>query len=1121
MGTLVAEGMAVDGLELRLLGGFDVVAGGRSLPLGGARQRAVLARLVISANELVPTDQLIDQVWGGVAPPGAVTTLQVYVSHLRKALAGTDATIETRRPGYVLVVAPTAIDARRFEQLVARADARLDADPADAAALLREALALWRGPALADFAFESFASVEASRLDELRLRALEQRIEADLALGRAGDVVAELEALVAEHPLREGFWRQLMLALYRTGRQSEALRAYRRAGDHLRDELGLEPGVALQRLEQAILVQDELLDVEEQPVAAAPTVTVLPKPLTSFVGREREVAEVRGLLERARLVSLTGAGGTGKTRLALETAARASAAVEGVWLVELAGLVDPTLVPGAVASALGLHEETDRSTEAILIEALADRDCILVVDNCEHLLQPVAELCARLLSACARLRVLATSREPLNVGGEIAWPVPTLPAPVGVPATVDVLLRFDAARLFVERAATASPGWAPTDRDIADISRICARLDGIPLAIELAAARLRTLSLAEISSRLDDRLRLLASTRRDVLPRHRTLRAAVEWSYDLLDETERAVFARAALFAAAFSLEAAEFVCDGGDVESVDAVDLISSLVNKSLVILGVGGDGAPRYRMLESLRSFGLERLAERGEQSETARRHAAYFTASAEAEVPKLVGATFQATLDRLEAEHDEYRLALAWLTESGDADGACRLAGALWPFWDHGYYAREGRSWLARVLADKGVAARHRLHALVGSAYLAWLEDDVAAVEEACLEGLALNEEVGDQHAHARLLLMYAELARIGEGGVPKAEALAVQAVDLFAEVGDMQGEADARRVLTLLAWDRGDLQRATSMAERCLELFSDAGDIAMAAGASSMLAGLARERGDLQIAQRRYENSLRDFTMARDPQGAAHVLRSMSNLAFDQGDHENALRHSKESLRRYERLGNPRGVLESLRAMADAYYLSGDLERAGRLADDAVERFRERGFAGDLVSALQTSARVALARGDVDLCGALAEEALVPYRTEGHTRDAASALCLLSRVRARQNDAARSLELAEESRVLYEQAGDRRGLADALEARAEGALAGGDAVAAADALTQAGVARRASGVDRSPVAAAEHHALVSAVRAALAETGDPSAGGWDPDVIDLRDRADVVDPESRNR
>ena len=1117
MGTLQGEGEAVDRLELRLLGAFEVVAGGRSLPLGGVRQRAVLARLALSANELVPTDLLVDQVWGGAPPAGAVTTLQVYVSHLRKALAPTTATIETRRPGYVLVVDPAAIDARRFEDLVQRAELRRPVDPGEAATRLREALALWRGPALADFAYEPFASVEASRLEELRLRALELRVEADLALGRAGDVVAELEALVAEHPLREGFWGQLMLALYRSGRQGEALRTYRRAADHLGEELGLEPSAALQRMEQAILVQDTALDAEERSFGGGPAAAPLPAPLTSFVGREQEVAQVEDLVSHARLVTLTGAGGSGKTRLALETAMRAGATVDGVWMVELAGLTDPTLVSSAVASVLGLREEPERPAETIIVEALGERDCLLVVDNCEHVLQAAADLCAILLAACPRLRVLATSREPLDIGGEVAWRVPTLPAPAGVPASLDVLLRFDAAKLFVERATAASPGFAPTSDDVADIAAICARLDGIPLAIELAAARLRTLSLAQVSARLGDRFRLLVGSRRDVLPRQRTLRAAVEWSYDLLDEAERATFARAARFAAPFSLEAAEDVCAGGDVDAADVVELLSSLVFKSLLAHVTGADGSPRYRMLESLRSFGLERLATL-DQAATAARHAAHFTDAAEEAVPNLQGPSFQRTLARLEAEHDEYRAALSWLVESGDTDGATRLAGALWPFWHHAYSVREGRPWLRRVLALDGAAPEWRLRAIVGSAYLAFLEDDFDAVVVAYSEGIGLSDRVGDRRSRAMLLSTQAEVLRMQEDGAEGAEDLCAEAVRLFEEVGDRWGEVESRRVLALLAWDRGDLDRAQAMAERCLDLAVSIGDVAKSAGAALMLGGLARERGDLDLAQQRYEQSLADFNQAHEPWGAASIIRCLAALAFDQGDHERALRFGEESLERYERLGQPRGIPESLKAIADAYFLAGDLERADRLADDALARFRELGFAGDLVSALHSSARIALARGHLDRAATLAEEALVPYRSEDHARDAGPVLSLLARVRARQGDCSASFRLAAEALAVFEKLGDRRGEAQALEARAEAALAAGDAPLAARSLTEAAAARRASGIALPPVAVAERLALVGAVREALASSGDPSASRWDPDVIDLTE-TDVREPPRR--
>jgi predicted ATPase len=679
---------------------------------------------------------------------------------------------------------------------------------------------------------------------------------------------------------------------------------------------------------------------------------------------------------------------------------------------------------------------------------------------------------------------------------------------------VEILLRFDAAKLFIERATTAAPGFAPTERDVAPIASICRRLDGIPLAIELAAARLRTLSLTQVADHLDDRFRLLVSSRRDVLPRQRTLRAAVEWSYDLLDEPERAVFARAAWFAAPFTIDASEEVCEGGGVDSNDVLELLSSLVTKSLVVRVMGADGAARYRILESLRSFGLERLADRGETSTLSARHARYFTTVAEATVSQLVGATLQRALDRLEAEHDEYRVALSMLIDSGDGDGATRLAAALWPFWNHAYYASDGRMWLRRVLALDGATPAHRLRALVGSAWLASLDEDLDAVLAACTEGIALDAQVGDQRSKAMLCLAHAEAMRMRDH-VDTAESLGSEALELFLVVGDQRGEADACRVLTLLAWDRGDLTRATEMAERCLALALVTDDGYKSAGAASMLGGLARERGDLERAEQLYEESLANFNDVREPFGAAHVIRSLANLAFDMGNHERAKRFAEESLQRYERLGQPRGIPESLKALADACYLNGDLDDADRHADEALRRFREQGFGGDLVPALHSSARIALARGDVDRAVARLEEAIIPYRTQGHTRDAGPALALLARVRARQGDA-RALPLADEAIAVFRQAGDRRGEGQALEAKAEAALAAGETSAAARALEAAAATRGTNGPQRTPVAVADHLALVAAVRDALIEEGELAAARWDPDVIDLRETADLQDP-----
>ncbi len=521
-------------LEVRVLGPIEVTGEGPPVPLGGARQRAVLGLLVLAAPAPVPTDVLVDRLWSGEPPATAVVTLQGYLSRLRKALAGLPMTIETRSPGYALVLDPDLIDARRFERLLGEGRAALQEGRAGAAAsLLREALGLWRGPALADLADEPFAVAEATRLEELRLAALESRFEAELALGRYGDVVAELEALVSAHPLREGLRAQLMRALHGSGRTADALRTYSAGREVLAEELGIEPGTALQRLEHAILLQDPSVEPEPPPplpaVAALPP---LPVPLTTFVGREQEVADIDAALRRSRLVTLVGPGGTGKTRLAVQVATERTAAEpeSGVVVVELAALADPDLVPSAVAAVVGVHDNPDCPLTEALVGVLCTRPLLIVLDNCEHVIDASAELARSLLIGCPEVRILATSREPLGLPGEVAWPVPALPLPTSGdrPIGLEEALRSDAVRLFVERARTAAPTLRLTDADAPTLVSVCRRLDGMPLALELAAARLRVLSLDQVAARLRDRFRLLTGGARRCCPA--SARSARRWS---------------------------------------------------------------------------------------------------------------------------------------------------------------------------------------------------------------------------------------------------------------------------------------------------------------------------------------------------------------------------------------------------------------------------------------------------------------------------------------------------------------------------------------------------------------------------------------------------------------
>jgi predicted ATPase/DNA-binding SARP family transcriptional activator len=677
-----------------MLGPLEVRAGsGELLEVGGTRLRTLLIMLALRPGQLVPASQLIDGLWAERAPSGALNALQALVSRLRRALP--EAVIESRPAGYQLTLDPRDTDIVRFEELAAAGQARLRADPAAAAATLREALRLWRGPALLEVAGTDFGEAVIARLDELRLTATERRIDADLLTGVTEPLVAELEELVVTHPLREPLAARLMRALNASGRRGAALEVFEQTRKRLADQLGADPSAELAALHLELLT-------ESPPLPAAPA-TNLRAELTSFVGRDAELAEVAGLLGAHRLLTLTGPGGAGKTRLAVEAARAALPATPGgVWLVELAPVTDPAEVPSAALAALGLREQAllagrgplgafaeDADALGRLLTALAGRRALLVLDNCEHLVAAAARLADRVLAACPQVRILATSREPLSITGEALWTVgpltlPPDPAVSGV-GSVD---GSASVRLLSQRARAVRPGFEVTAANAAAVARICRALDGMPLAIELAAARLRTMAPEQVAARLDDRFGLLTGGSRVAMPRHQTLRAVVDWSWDLLDEPERAVWRRFSVFAGGATLEAAEQVCagpaaDGTVIRAGQVLDLLSALADKSLLTVRHGTNG-PRYQMLEIIRAYGQERLAEAGEREEVREEHACYFTRLAEASQDHLRGADQLDWLARLAEDQDNMHGAIRGAVGAGDASTAVRLTAALGWYW-----------------------------------------------------------------------------------------------------------------------------------------------------------------------------------------------------------------------------------------------------------------------------------------------------------------------------------------------------------------------------------------------------------------------------------------------------
>ena len=655
----------------------------------GARLRGLLIALALEPGQAVPKATLVHWIWGEHLPSEAANALQRLVSRLRKALP--EGLVEGRTDGYLLRVEPDAVDAVRFERLVSQA--RNDEDP-QRVRLLREALALWRGGALQDVGLQDSAAFDAAvtRLEGLRLTAMEDRFDAEISLGHGAGLVTELTDLVAAHPVRERLVAALMRALVATGRDTEALLVYQRTREALAEALGVDPSPELSALHVALLRGE--LGRREQRWREGDRKTNLRAELTSFVGKDADVAAVHELIAGHRLTTVIGPGGSGKTRLATETARTLLGDLtDGAWLVELAALGADGDVAQATLAGLGLRdallggapnaEPADR-----LIAAIRERDTLLILDNCEHVIEQVASFAQRVLGECRHLRILATSREPLGITGEALWLVEPLALPEGH-ASPGEIESSPAVKLLRDRAGAVRKDLEVDARTLPTMARVCRALDGMPLAIELAAARLRTMSIDQLANRLDDRFRLLTSGSRTALPRHKTLRAVIDWSWELLTDAEQMVLRRLSVFSGGASLEAAERVCAGDGVEQEQVLELLTALAEKSLLL--TEGDGAPRYRMLDTIKEYAQDRLAEAGESDLARHAHLAYFTALAETAEPHLRRAEQVEWLATLEAEHDNIASAMRGALAAGEAQEVMRLAaGAGWYWWLSGHRA-----------------------------------------------------------------------------------------------------------------------------------------------------------------------------------------------------------------------------------------------------------------------------------------------------------------------------------------------------------------------------------------------------------------------------------------------
>jgi predicted ATPase/DNA-binding SARP family transcriptional activator len=880
-----------------ILGTLQVVVDGAAVPIEALQLRRLVACLLLAPGRPVANRDLVECLWpdvdGAARPRDPDATLRVYASRLRTMLPpGVGLPRDVR--GYRLEVERDDVDAGCFEQLLASATAGAPGDPATAAGRLREALSLWRGGALSEFRDEPWALGAAVRLDELRVVALERLNDARLALGEHGELCGELERHVDEHPLRERLWGQLMLALYRSGRQADALRAYQRLRERLVDELGIEPSRELAELESAVLRHDRSLDLvlpagtgpsagaspaghPEGPEPAAPPLGPdaearlrqplqrpqqlhnLPAQVTSFVGRERETAEVRGGLEETRLLTLTGPGGSGKTRLALEVAGRrAEEDAAAVWLVELAALTEAAEVEPSVAAVLGVKAPAGVALGEALGEALRGEEMLLVLDNCEHLVGACATLVDTLLRSCPGIRTLATSREPLGVEGEVVYRVPSLGVPSSSTYDPAAIAREDSVRLFVERARLQQPAFVLDASSAPRVASLCRRLDGIPLALELAAARLRVLSLAQVHDRLDERFRLLVGGARTRLPRQQTLEALIDWSYDLLARHEQVALRHLAVFTGSFDFDAAEAVLEASGGQAWGALDQLSSLVDKSLVVAETTGE-ASRYRLLETIRQYALDKLAsEEGEAALEKLRaaHASYYLGLVERAAPALSTAGQFDWLDRLDLEFDNVRVALGYLVAAEEtAPAAMSMVVGLGRFVE--WRGHESELFAATETLDE--------------------RSEPGA-------GSALAVQVG---------LVYARLLGQTDPGraITRLESLLTKARQLEdqALIGEVLGR------LSWLQWSTGDYVGSALSHQQALEV---------ARRSNAYLPLLLVLNGPAASREERLD-ALRMATAAGDEIGRYLVLCSLGASALDEGDVAAARTYFQEALPIIER------------------------------------------------------------------------------------------------------------------------------------------------------------------------------------------------------------------------
>jgi predicted ATPase/DNA-binding SARP family transcriptional activator/DNA-binding CsgD family transcriptional regulator len=943
----VGSSGASEAIRVKLLGGFSVSVGSRTVPHSEWRLRkaaALVKLLAMAPGHRLHREQLMDLLWPESGRKAASNSLRKTLHAVRKTLDSAGGSGYLAGDGESLVLCPYGelwVDVDAFERAAATARR------SRGRAAYRAALELYTGELLPEDRYEGWAEGRREELRHLRLAMLVELAELYEAHGEVVAAVEPLQKVIADEPTNEEAHARLMRLYALTGREGDGLLQYERLRDALSGQLGAEPSTATKRLREDLaagrfpMAPAQPSDPSRDDTKDASKYN-LPAPRSSFVGRVQEIVEIKRTLAMTRLLTLTGAGGSGKTRLALEVARDLVGVYpDGAWLVELASLPEEKLVAKTVAEALGVPERPQELLSDTLADVLRDREMLLLMDNCEHLVEAAARLVDALLDSCARLRVLATSREALGLEGEIRWPVPTLSVPErGREPSPEELEGYESIRLFVERAGGHDPSFSLNQQNGRAVVDICRTLEGIPLAIELAAASVGILSLERISQSLKGSIELLARGGRMAAPRQRTLRGALDWSYGLLSESEKALFRRLSVFAGGSTLEAIEVVTSGEGVRQNEVTDLLSGLVDKSLVVAEQTSNEGVRYRLLEPIRQYALGKLEESGKAQDVKRSHAEYFLALAEEAEPQLIGPREAEWFDRLGAELGNLRTALSWAQARDEAELGLRLAGALMWFWSWEGLLGEGRSWLEEALAHEGpTSALARAKALGAASSLARAQGDLRRAKLAAEEGLRLSKEAATEGSRLPFLL----------GGSPAAYFL---------------------NLLALVSGEEGDHERLAKLSAEGLRLSRQVNDEQGIVSSLLTVAVATVRQGDYGRAVELYEKGL---SLSRELDSASLRFLYLSNWGYAallRGDYQRgtALAEEAVELGKERRRGFMGGLPYALDTLGWAALLSSEPKRAEATFEENLTASKKLGDKGILMISLEGLACVAAAEGE---------------------------------------------------------------------------------------------------------------------------------------------------------